>query len=150
DEIGSISTSLSVFHHKLLENRHLADERERAKQDAEVHRKQSMLELADHFETAVGNIVTAVTAASTEIELAADGLTRTAEGTTPLSASVAAASGQSSASVQSAAAACEQMVSSVGEVGRQVTQSQKVALAAVEQANRTNVQIEALSQTADR
>jgi methyl-accepting chemotaxis protein len=139
-----------VFHHKLLENRQLADERERAKQDAEVQRKQGMLELADRFEAAVGNIVTAVTAASTEIELAADGLTRTAEGTNTLSASVAAASGQSSASVQTAAAACEEMVSSVGEVGRQVTQSQKVALAAVAQANRTNVQIEALSQTADR
>jgi methyl-accepting chemotaxis protein len=42
------------------------------------------------------------------------------------------------------------MVSSVSEVGRQVIQSQKVAFAAVEQANRTNVQIEALSETADR
>jgi methyl-accepting chemotaxis protein len=150
DEIGKISASLSVFHRKLIENRQLADDRERAKQDAEIQRKQTMLQIADRFEAAVGSIVNTVTAASSEIELAANGLTRTAEGTNMLSASVAAASGQSSASVQSAAAACEEMVSSVSEVGRQVIQSQKVALAAVEQANRTNVQIEALSQTADR
>jgi methyl-accepting chemotaxis protein len=150
DEIGKISASLSVFHRKLIENRQLADDRERAKQDAEIQRKQTMLQIADRFEAAVGSIVNTVTAASSEIELAANGLTRTAEGTNTLSASVAAASGQSSASVQSAAAACEEMVSSVSEVGRQVIQSQKVALAAVEQANRTNVQIEALSQTADR
>ena len=150
DEIGKISSSLSVFHHKLLENRQLADAREQAKRDAEVQRKQAMLEIANRFEAAVGNIVDAVTAASSEIELAANGLTSTAEGTNALSATVAAASGQSSASVQSAAAACREMVTSVGEVGRRVAQSHQVALAAVEQANRTNSQIDALSQTADR
>jgi methyl-accepting chemotaxis protein len=150
DEIGKISSSLSVFHHKLLENRQLSEAREQAKRDAEVQRKQGMLEIADRFEAAVGNIVNAVTAASSEIELAANGLTNTAEGTNALSATVAAASGQSSASVQSAAAACREMVTSVGEVGRQVAQSHEVALAAVAQANRTNSQIDALSQTADR
>ncbi len=150
DEIGKIATSLGVFHHKLLENRQMAEAREQAKQDVEVQRKQAMLEIADRFETAVGNIVNAVTSASSEIELAANGLTQTAEGTNTLSATVAAASGQSSASVQSAAAACEEMVSSISEIGRQVEQSQHVALSAVEQANQTNRQIDALSQTADR
>ncbi|MBR0844671.1 methyl-accepting chemotaxis protein [Bradyrhizobium liaoningense] len=150
DEIGKISASLSVFHHKLIENRQLADARELAKHDAEIQRKEAMLQIADRFEAAVGSIVKAVTAASSEIELAANGLTETAEGTNALSATVGAASGQSSASVQSAAAACEEMVSSVGEVGRRVAQSHQVALAAVEQANRTNRQIDALSQTADR
>lgn len=150
DEIGKISSSLSVFHHKLLENRQLSEAREQAKRDAEVQRKQAMLDIADRFEAAVGNIVDAVTASSSEIELAANGLTNTAEGTNALSATVATASGQSSASVQSAAAACQAMVTSVGEVGRRVAQSHRVALAAVEQANRTNSQIDALSQTADR
>src|SRR5262249_6507941 len=60
DEIGKISASLAVFHHKLLENRQLADDRERAKHDVEVRRKQEMLQIADRFEAAVGNIVTAV------------------------------------------------------------------------------------------
>ncbi|MCP3471311.1 methyl-accepting chemotaxis protein [Bradyrhizobium sp. CCGUVB1N3] len=150
DEIGKISATLSVFHRKLLENRQLADERESAKEQAEAQRKQTMLEIADGFETAVGRIVTAVTTASSEIELAANGMTKTAEATHELSASVAAASGQSSASVESAAAACEQMVSSVSEVGRRVVESQKVALTAVEQADRTNLQINELSKSAAR
>jgi len=150
DEIGKISSSLSVFHNKLLENRQMSEAREQAKRDAEVQRKQGMLEIADRFEAAVGNIVTAVTAASSEIELAANGLANTAEETNTLSTTVAAASGQSSASVQSVAAACQEMVTSVGEVGRQVAKSHEVALAAVAQANRTNSQIDALSQTADR
>jgi methyl-accepting chemotaxis protein len=150
DEIGKISSSLSVFHHKLLENRQLSEAREQAKRDAEVERRQGMLEIADRFEAAVGNIVNAVTSASSEIELASNGLSSTAEATNALSTTVAAASGQSSASVQSAATACREMVTSVGEVGRRVAQSHEVALAAVAQANRTNGQIDALSQTADR
>ena len=57
---------------------------------------------------------------------------------------------QSSANVQSAAAATEEMVSSVTEIGRQVQESQKVSDAAVAQAERTNVRITELSQSAVR
>jgi methyl-accepting chemotaxis protein len=150
DEIGRMSDALSVFHGKLVENRQLADDRERSKQDAESQRKQAMHEIADGFEVAIGNIVGAVSTASSEIELAADGLTKTAEATNALSTSVAAASEQSSASVQSAAAACDEMVSSVTEIGRQVVTSQEIAMSAVEQAERTNLQINELSQSAER
>jgi methyl-accepting chemotaxis protein len=150
DEIGKISAALSVFHGKLRENRELAADTEKAKLEAESHRKQAMLEIAHGFEAAVGKIVGTVSAASSEIELAANGLSKTAEATNALSTTVAAASEQSSASVQSAAAACEQMVSSVAEIGRQVIQSQEIASAAVGQADRTNAQIAELSQSAGR
>jgi methyl-accepting chemotaxis protein len=150
DEIGKISAALSVFHGKLRENRELASDTEKAKLEAESQRKQAMFEIADGFEAAVGKIVGTVSAASSEIELAANGLSKTAEATNALSTTVAAASEQSSASVQSAAAACEQMVSSVAEIGRQVIQSQEIASAAVGQADRTNVQIAELSQSAGR
>jgi methyl-accepting chemotaxis protein len=150
DEIGKISAALSVFHGKLRENRELAADTEKTKLKAEAHRKQAMLEIADGFEAAIGKIVGTVSSASSEIELAANGLSKTAEATNALSTTVAAASEQSSASVQSAAAACEQMVSSVAEIGRQVVQSQEIASAAVGQADRTNVQIAELSQSAGR
>jgi methyl-accepting chemotaxis protein len=150
DEIGKMSKALSVFHGKLVENRQLAAATEKAKQEAEAKRKQAMLEIADGFEAAVGQIVGTVSTASSEIELAANGLTRTAEATNALSASVATASEQSSCSVQSAAAACEEMVASVAEIGRQVVQSQEIAVAAVGQANQTNAQIAELTQSAGR
>jgi methyl-accepting chemotaxis protein len=150
DEIGKISAALSVFHGKLRENRELAADTEKTKLEVEAHRKQAMLEIADGFEAAVGKIVGTVSSASSEIELAANGLSKTAEATNALSTTVAAASEQSSASVQSAAAACEQMVSSVTEIGRRVVQSQEIASAAVGQADRTNVQIAELSQSAGR
>jgi methyl-accepting chemotaxis protein len=150
DEIGKISDALQVFHGKLAENRRLAADQENAKREAETQRKQAVLEIADGFEKTVGEIVGTVSAASVEIEHAADGLQRTADATNTLSATVAAASEQSSANVQSAAAACDQLVSSVAEISRQAGESQRVAASAVAQASQTNAQIAELSQSADR
>jgi methyl-accepting chemotaxis protein len=150
DEIGKISDALQVFHGKLAENRRLAADQENAKREAETQRKQAVLEIADGFEKTVGEIVGTVSAASVEIEHAADGLQRTADATNTLSATVATASEQSSANVQSAAAACDQLVSSVAEISRQAGESQRVAASAVAQASKTNAQIAELSQSADR
>jgi methyl-accepting chemotaxis protein len=150
DEIGKISGALWIFHGKLLENRQFAVDQEQSKRAAEVERREAMLKIADDFERAVGRIVETVSSASSEIAVAAGSLTRTAEATQGLSATVAAASEQSSANVQSAAAASEQMVSSVGEIGRQVGESQRVATAAVQQADQTNARIAELSNCADR
>ena len=150
DEIGKISDALQVFHGKLAENRRLAADQENAKREAETQRKQAVLEIADGFEKTVGEIVGTVSAASVEIEHAADGLQRTADATNTLSATVVAASEQSSANVQSAAVACEQLVSSVAEITRQAGESQRVAASAVAQASQTNAQIAELSQSADR
>lgn len=150
DEIGKMSSSLSIFQGKLLENRQFAADQEEAKSAAERDRRDTMLRIAHDFERAVGRIVETVSAASSEIEVAAGSLTKTAEATQGLSATVAAASEQSSANVQSAAAASEQMVSSVNEIGRQVEESQRVATAAVQQADRTKAGIAELSHCAER
>jgi methyl-accepting chemotaxis protein len=150
DEIGKISSALFIFHEKLLENRQFAAEQAEMQERAETHRRAAMLQVADRFEQAISKIVQTVSTASAEIELAAGSLTKTAETTQELSATVAAASEQSSANVQSAAAASEQMVSSVTEIGRQVHESQKVASAAVQQADQTNARIAELSQSAGR
>ena len=150
DEIGKISEALAIFRDKLRENRKLAADQEQAKREAEVERRQAMLEMADGFERTIGQIVETVSSASSEIEIAAEGLTRTAEATHSLSANVAAASEQSSASVQSAAAASEEMVSSVSEISRQVQELQRVATSAVAQAEQTNARMSELSQSAGR
>jgi methyl-accepting chemotaxis protein len=150
DEIGKISRALSVFHDKLLENRQLTADQAKAQERAVVERRNAMLEVADGFERTIGKIVEAVATASSEIEIAAGSLAKTAEVTQGLTATVAVVSEQSSANVQSAAAATEEMVSSVTEIGRQVQESQKVSDAAVAQAEQTNIRIAELSKSAGR
>jgi len=150
DEVGTISRALTVFRNKLLENRQLAADQLKIRESADADRRAAMLRIADGFEHSVGKIIATVSSASSEIEIAAGSLTKTAETTQQLSTTVAAASEQSSTNVQSAAAASEELTSSVSEIGRQVQHSHNVATAAVLQAEKTNARIAELSQSADR
>lgn len=117
---------------------------------ANEDKQTAMRKLADDFEAAVGEIVNTVSSASTELEASASTLTRTAEMTQHLSTTVASASEEASANVQSVASATEEMTSSVGEIGRQVTESTRIASEAVRQAEETDAGISDLSQAAER
>jgi methyl-accepting chemotaxis protein len=131
-----------------------ARELEAAAAETEKHnaaqRKADMHKLADEFQAAVGNIVDTVSSASTQLEAAANTLTKTAEVTPDLTGAVAAASEQASANVQSVASSTEEMTASVDEISRQVQESSRIAGDAVNQAQRTDARINELSQAAGR
>jgi methyl-accepting chemotaxis protein len=150
DEVGAMARAVEVFKENALRVQAMEAERALAASKVTEERKAAMQQVADSFEQAVGSILKTVSSASCEIEAAAGSLTRTVEMTQELSATVAAASEQSSSNVQSAAAASEEMASSVTEIGRQVQHSQAIANAAVVQAERTNGRIAELSQSAGR
>jgi len=97
-----------------------------------------------------GEIVDAVSSASTELECSAGSLTATAGRGQELSTVVAAASEEASANVQSVASATEELSSSVNEIGRQVQESARMANEAVDQARRTNDRVGELSKAAGR
>jgi methyl-accepting chemotaxis protein len=172
DEIGAMAKAVEVFRHNAIERMRLeteqkeaeargvaekiaAEERRLAARQAaaereEAARKMGMRRLADEFEGAIGNIIETVSSASTELEAAAGTLTKTAENTQELSASVASASEEASVNVGSVASATEQMRSSITEIGRQVHGSSTIAADAVHQAERTDARIVALSKAAGR
>jgi methyl-accepting chemotaxis protein len=151
DEIGE--TAKAVVEIKVMiadKARQEAEAAVIADQRAASERKAGMHKMADAFEKAVGGIVDNVSSASTELEAAANTLTKTAETTQSLSTVVAAASEQASANVQSVASATEEMTGSVGEISRQVQESSNIANEAVAQAQQTDARITALSQAASR
>jgi len=151
DEIGE--TAKAVVEIKVMiadKARQEAEAAVVADQRAAVERKAGMHKMADAFEKAVGGIVDNVSSASTELEAAANTLTKTAETTQSLSTVVAAASEQASANVQSVASATEEMTGSVGEISRQVQESSNIANEAVAQAQQTDARITALSHAASR
>jgi len=150
DEVGAIARAVQVFRENALRVQAMESEQAGLKVRAEEERKVAMSRVADGFEQAIGKIIEAVSSASSEIELAAGSLTRTAETSHKHTAEAASASDRSSANAQSAAAASEQMASSVTEIGRQVKQSEDITHAAVRQAEQTNERIAELSQSAGR
>jgi methyl-accepting chemotaxis protein len=172
DEVGDVARTALVFKEnglakirleqeqkeaeaRAVEEKQLAAEREAAQQKAAeekaaAERRAALHGLAAGFERAVGDIIDAVSSASTELEAAAGTLTRTADGTQQRSTTVASASQQASANVQSVAGATDELSASVQEISRQVAESSRIAVEAVVQAKTTDSRINELSQAASR
>jgi len=150
DEIGDMASAVQVFKDNMIETERLRAEQAETEKRVAVQRKADMNKLANEFQAAVGNIVETVSSASTELEASASSLTKTAETTQSLSTTVAAASEEASANVNSVASASEELASSVNEIARQVQESSKIAGEAVQQAQRTDTRISELSRAAGR
>ncbi|WP_375779446.1 methyl-accepting chemotaxis protein [Bradyrhizobium sp. ma5] len=149
DEIGAMASSLLVFKDALIAQR-ASNEAAASEAEAKIRRGQRVDSITREFEAVVSQVVSVVSSASTELEASAGSLFATAERTEELTATVAAASKEASANVQSVAAATEEMTSSVDEISRQVHDSARIALAAVEQAQKTNDRVGELATAAAR
>lgn len=151
DEVGQMARAVDEFKAQAIAKAEReAAEREQRNRELANRQQEELHRLADKFEAAVGEIVGTVSHASTDLETAAQGLTRNTETTRELSVKVSAASAETSANVQSVASATEEMASSVTEISRQVQESSRVACEAVDQARQTDGRITTLSQAADR
>ena len=150
DEVGAMARAVQVFKDNAQRVQSMEQEQAGLKLKAEGDRKAAMQQMADGFDSAIGKIIQTVSTASSELESSAGQLTKTAEVTQMLSATVASASEQSSANAQSAAAAAEEMASSVSEISRQVQDSHKISREAVSQVEQTNARIADLAQSASR
>ena len=150
DELGRVAEAMEVFKRNAVEQRKLEGDQKAAEARSAAQRKSEMAGLADHFERAVGGIIDTVSSASSELEATATTLTRTADMTRQMSASVNTASGTASTNVQAVAAATDQMATSIAEIGRQVQNSSRIAADAVAQAEKTDARVNELSTAANR
>jgi methyl-accepting chemotaxis protein len=151
DEVGDMAQAVEVFKVKAEQKAHEAAEAKiRQDQIAAEQGRADMHRLAGQFEAAVGEIVEAVSSASTELEASAGVLNATAARAQKLAVTVADGSEEASANVQSVASATEQLSSSVNEIGRQVQDSARMANEAVDQVRQTDGHIGELSQAAAR
>jgi methyl-accepting chemotaxis protein len=151
DEVGQMARGVAEFKlQAIAKAEREAAEREGKTSELAAARRAELHNLADGFEAAVGIIIENVGAASGELENSAVTLTESSASTQELSTIVAGASEETSANVQSVASATEEMAASVGEIGRQVRDSNKIAKEAVEQAQQTDARITELSLAANR
>ena len=149
DELGEMAGAVEEFKMQAVAKA----ERDAAAQEAQnkassAARRAELIRFADEFETAVGAIVSNVSASAVQLEAAAGTLTRTAETTQGLSSQVAGASEEASSNMQSVASATEELSASVDEIGRRVKESSQIAGAAVRQAEQTDGRIGKLSRAA--
>jgi methyl-accepting chemotaxis protein len=150
DEIGEMAKTVEVFKTNALEVERLKKTHEDAERQAAEHRRRDMVDLADGFERAVGEIIDTVGSASTELEASSSTLATTAQRAQELTSVVAMASGEATGNVQSVASATEELSSSVNEISRQVQESARMAIDAVGQARTTTERVSQLSAAAAR
>ncbi|MBA2399562.1 MAG: HAMP domain-containing protein [Bradyrhizobium sp.] len=151
DEVGQMAHAVQEFKVQAVAKA----ERETAGREEEnrvqqTARRAELHNLAESFETAVGNIIDNVSSASSELENSAVVLNKSSAATQDLSTVVATASEETSSNVQSVASATEEMASSINEIGRQVADSNRIANEAVDQAQKTDARIAELSLAANR
>jgi methyl-accepting chemotaxis protein len=148
-EIGQIARALQIFKEALIANK-ASDDGARAEAEIKASRAQRISTATGGFEAMIGEMVSALAAASAELETSATTMTRTSEQTMSLSDSAASASRTVTENIQAVAAATEEITSSVNEIGRQVHESHKITGTAVSQAQRTDASIAKLSLAAGR
>jgi methyl-accepting chemotaxis protein len=151
DELGEMAGAVEEFKMQAIAKA----ERDARAQDAQnqaagAARRAELIRFADDFEAAVGAIVSNVSASAVQLEQAAGTLTRTAETTQSLSSQVAGASEEASSNMRSVATATEELSTSVDEIGRRVSDSNRIAEAAVLQAQQTDGRIGKLSRAAQQ
>jgi methyl-accepting chemotaxis protein len=148
-EIGAMADSLQVFKEALVAKQ-LADEAAAHDAEAKIERGRRVDAITRDFESMIGQIVQAVSSASSQLETSAGTLSATADRSQEMATAVASASEQASTNVQSVASATEQLSSSVNEISRRVQESARIASDAVGQVRTTTDRIGELSKAASR
>jgi methyl-accepting chemotaxis protein len=150
DEIGEIARTVAVFKSNSMERQRLRAEQADAATAAAENRKAELRRFVDEFKTGVGGIIDHVLNSSGEFERIAQTLTETARATAALSSQSATASETASEHVRSAAAASDELSSSIAEITRRVQESNGIAAEAVKQAAATDQRIAELSEAGTR
>ncbi|HEY0834791.1 MAG TPA: methyl-accepting chemotaxis protein [Azospirillum sp.] len=150
NEIGAMARALQVFKDNAREVERLKADQERQKAQAEEEKHRAIRDLADLFETRVSEVVQQVGAGAHQVRSNAQGMLARANAANQQAAAVASASQQAGMSVQTAAAAAEEMSASLGEIGAQVRRSFDMVRDAVRTVEEANGHVTGLSTAAGK
>lgn len=162
DEIGDMARSVEVFRRGYLkmdrmraeaaENARVELERQtdqqREREELHAEQQRMLLNIAEQFERTVGDVVSGVAAASSQLQLTASSMAAAAEQSAQQTGEVSSAMNEASAGVTAAAAASDEFAMSIGEISRQAATSAELARAASIAAGDADTTISQLTQSA--
>ncbi len=163
DEIGEMARATEVFHRAGMRLEKLSRERaERAKVELDEQARQQVLReeerlerdrvlhgIADQFERTVGEVVTGVVAASSQLHSTAALMANTAEDSSARTEEASAAMQDANLGATAAAAASDEFAMSIGEISRQAASSAELAREASVSARKADSTIGALASSAE-
>jgi methyl-accepting chemotaxis protein len=164
DEIGEMARALEVFHRAGVRLERLSRERaERAhaeldqqtrlqvqQEEARIERETMLRDVANQFERTVGEVVTGVVAASSQLQSTSKLMAATAEDTSRRTGEVADAMEEANLGATAAASASDEFAMSIGEISRQAACSAELAREATVSARNADSTISALTASAQQ
>jgi methyl-accepting chemotaxis protein len=174
DEVGAMARALEIFKEAVIAKqaaevaaiaeaeekarrseaelaaRRDAEEKAAAESAAKERRSQRVLALRATLESNVGAMTGQLAKAGTEMEETAQTMSDVADETSRLTTHLAGATEQASANVHAVAAAAEELLASIGEIGGQVNESTQIAARAVDDAKKTDSVVQALAAGAQK
>jgi len=163
DEIGEIARATEVFHQAGLRLEQLSQERaararaeldeqarlQLVREEARIARERVLAEIADQFERSLGEVVTGVVAAASQLQSTASAMATTAEQTSQSTAAAESAMEEAHLGATAAAAASDEFALSIGEISRQAAASAALAREASLAAREADSTIGALASSAE-
>lgn len=149
DEIGAMAAALQFFKESMLAGASLAREKEAAA-IARAERSSRIEAMARHFESKVGQLVDALSAASTELEATARSMAATAGHSNERAESVASAALEACASVSTVAKSTEGLTASINDISRQSIESAAISRRAIEDAQQMDCAVRTLAERAQK
>ena len=164
DEIGEIARAMEIFHRAGLRLERLSKERadkaraeleeqalaQEAHEEARLERERVLHELASQFEHTVGEVVSSVAAASSQLHATSETMAETAEKTTQRTGEVDQSMSDANLGATAAASASDEFALSIGEISRQAASSAELARRATVTTKEADETISALSSSADQ
>lgn len=149
DEIAAMAGSLDVFRDSMIRARALSAEQDRDRA-AKIERTSRIEDRIQEFEKTVHVALEGLLASANAMQQTAQDMTETAQRSSTLAGTVAAAAEQTSVNVQTVSAGTEELSSSIAEISRQVTNSAEIANRAVAEATETDATMQGLAASASR
>jgi methyl-accepting chemotaxis protein len=150
DEVGGLAKALAVFKDNAAAVVRMHAEQVELKQKADTEKRQAMIDLAGKFEDSIQAVVGEVIGESSQMQEAAQSMSRTAGEASRRAQVVEDAGRQASGNVQAVASAAEELSASIAEISQRVTQAASVANKAAADGQRTNATVEGLAAAANK
>lgn len=149
DEVGGMARTVVVFRDNIIERERLAAEEARTQQERES-RSRSITLAISRFESSVDHALSKMREAAGRLEFTSDDLHQASNQVTAQARTAEERVGVASDNVASAAAAVDELATSIGEIARQADRSTEVSTRAVNDSHRTLRTMSELSEAATR
>ena len=150
DEIATMGRTVEIFRDNARKVDQLQRDQEAMRQRSEVERQESMVKLADEFETAIKSIVDNMATAAGGMEQRSETMTSSAGRAQSETQDVRLRAEETSSNVQTVASAAEELSASIREISGSVTETANMAQEAASKAESTDVVMQGLDEAAQK